>query len=324
MAKHAPKKTLENQRDMTGKGPPLRPPAGKEVRRLGKGLQALLGDGDVLHSITSHGTAGTTAGAGDGMLAIDKIVPSAWQPRQDFDKHELAELAHSIKSHGMLQPLLVRPHGEKAGYFELIAGERRWRAAGLGQIHAVPVVIRQASDEQAAEIALIENIQRRDLNAIEEGMGYRQLMDAFGHTQEELAAILGKSRAHLANCMRLLNLPASVKDMVMGGVLTAGQARPLIGREDAADLAKLIAHKGMTSRAVELMLANMKNGKSTRKTGVSGRAADANIKALEDSLADALGLAVAVDFNPNTARGSIRIQFASHDQLASITQRLMH
>lgn len=287
----------------------------QDTRGLGKGLQALLGDSDVVRSITSQ--ASDNAASGDSMLAIDRIAPSAWQPRQDFDKGELMELAASIKSHGIIQPLLVRPHADKADYFELIAGERRWRAAQLAQIHTVPVVIRNASHAQAAEIALIENIQRRDLNAIEEGMGYRQLLDEFGHTQEVLAEIVGKSRAHVANSMRLLQLPTSVKDMVIRGELTAGQVRPLIGKKDAAVLAREIALKKMTAREVEALVAQ-----PTSKAKAS-QPQDPDIKALEASLAEALGLVVKVDFNRTTGKGSISIRVDSMEQCDSVIDRLL-
>ena len=316
-----PKKPHTNQAhsDIHGSRPPLRPkpttPNAANTRGLGKGLQALLGDSDVLHSITSHTTTDTSP---DNIVAIDRITPSRWQPRQDFSEAELQELATSLRQHGIIQPLLVRPHPDHPNQFELIAGERRWRAAGLAQLHQVPVVIRQASNAQAAEIALIENIQRRDLNAIEEGRGYRQLIEEFGHTQEALAAIIGKSRAHLANSMRLLNLPAKVQSMLVAGVVTAGQVRPLIGRDDATELAELIVARGMTARQVETLLSEP----SRRRKPKPSDPANDDMQQLAAELSGDLGLAVTLHFNSQTNHGSISIRTNTLDQFDSVVDKL--
>ena len=201
---------------------------------LGKGLSSLLGDSAAVASLRDAPAAQTDhaaradhqpAESGSIAVAITSITPSRWQPRQRFDDEALAELVTSIRHHGVVQPLLVRPHPEKSGEYELIAGERRWRAAQQAGLHELPVLVRDADDQMAAEIALIENVQRHDLSVIEEAAGYRRLMEDFGYTQEKLAQIVGKSRSHLANTMRLLTLPQPVLDMITDGQVTGGQMR---------------------------------------------------------------------------------------------------
>jgi ParB family chromosome partitioning protein len=252
------------------------------------------------------------------MIAIEKISVNPWQPRLRFADAELAELAESLKQHGIIQPLLVRPHPDKPDHYQLIAGERRWRAAQLAKLHQVPVVIRQTDEKQAAEMALIENIQRQDLNSIEEAEGYRKLMDEFSYTQEELARVVGKSRSHLANTLRLLNLPQKVREMIAKGTLTSGQARPLIGHDDANSLAEMIIKQGLNSRQVEQLVAKPKT-----KTSKLEKTVDADLKAMEHRLAEVLGLNVKVDFNLQTEKGKVMISCASLDQFDALIDHLM-
>jgi ParB family chromosome partitioning protein len=291
---------------------------------LGRGLKALLGDRPMLEAVTADQAASTKASTevtqvqNDGMIAIEKISVNPWQPRQRFAEAELAELAESLKQHGIIQPLLVRPHPDEPDHYQLIAGERRWRAAQLAKLHQVPVVIRQTDEKQAAEMALIENIQRQDLNNIEEAEGYRKLMDEFSYTQEELAGVVGKSRSHLANTLRLLNLPPKVREMIANGTLSSGQARPLIGHDEAVSLAEMIVKQGLSSRQAEQLVAKPKS-----KTLKPEKTVDADLKAMEHRLAEVLGLNVKVDFNLQTEKGKVMISCASLDQFDALIDHLM-
>jgi len=287
---------------------------------LGRGLSSLLGDSAVLASVKEQGLEGGVARlsslAETVRIDIAKITPGPWQPRQVFDEAGLDDLAASIAQHGILQPLLVRPDPAKAGHFQLIAGERRWRAAQKARVHDVPIILREASDQDAAELALIENIQRRDLSAIEEAEGYRQLLDQFGYTQEKLAKVLGKSRSHLANTMRLLGLPSSVQLMLKDGRLSAGQVRPLIGHPGAEALAREIEKKGLSARQVEA-LARRATHPPKRKSPKS-----ADIKALEKELSNKTGLAIDISFNVTSQKGMIRISCENLDQFETIIGKL--
>jgi ParB family chromosome partitioning protein len=292
---------------------------------LGKGLSSLLGDSAVVGSLTETaapqpsdpaGTATVTM-AGEAMVGIEQISPGPWQPRRSFDEGSLKDLAASIRQHGVVQPLLVR---EKPGHddaYELIAGERRWRAAQRAGLHELPVLIRDADDRMAAEIALIENIQRHDLNAIEEASGYSRLMKEFDYTQEKLATIIGKSRSHLANMMRLLNLPQDVQTMITGGLLSAGQARPLIGHDDASSLAKDVAARNMSARQVESMVARLAQPKSSEAVED-----DTDLKALEAELREKLGINVALRFNSTSQKGRITIDCTTLDQFDEMVGKL--
>ncbi len=292
---------------------------------LGKGLSSLLGDSAVVGSLTETaapqhsdpaGTAPVTM-AGESMVGIEQISPGPWQPRRSFDEGSLKDLAASIRQHGVVQPLLVR---EKPGHddaYELIAGERRWRAAQRAGLHELPVLIRDADDRMAAEIALIENIQRHDLNAIEEASGYSRLMKEFDYTQEKLATIIGKSRSHLANMMRLLNLPQDVQTMITGGLLSAGQARPLIGHDDASSLAKDVAARNMSARQVESMVARLAQPKSSEAVED-----DTDLKALEAELREKLGINVALRFNSSSQKGRITIDCTTLDQFDEMVGKL--
>lgn len=278
-------------------------------KRLGAGLASLISD---LEQQPAQ------AGAGDGyrMVPLAALQASAFNPRRDFSEAELDELAASIREKGLVQPLLVRPRAD--GGFEIVAGERRWRAAQRANVHEVPVVVRALDDRQALELAIIENVQRADLNAIEEAHGYQQLIDAFGHTQEELARVLGKSRSHLANTLRLLRLPESVQALVRDGALSPGHARALIGRADAEGLARDIVAKGLTVRQVEALM--QERPPAGRRS--APRRADADTRASEAELAAALGLKVRIA-RATAESGELRIRYRSLDQLEELRRRLL-
>ncbi len=277
-----------------------------QKKRLGRSLASLIGEG------------ADDAARGDDQrtVPLSSLKASRFNPRRDFSEDQLEELATSIRQRGLVQPLVVRPLGGGDRY-EIVAGERRWRAAQRANLHEVPVVIRQLSDQEAIEIAIIENVQREDLNAIEEGEGYHALMQGHGYTQEDLAKVIGKSRSHLANTLRLLKLPKPVQDLVRAGDLSAGHARALIGRPDAAALAARIVKEGLTVRQVEA-LAQQESAAPKRK----GRAKDADTRAVETELHEALGLKV--EIKPGRGeKGELRIRYTNFDQFEDIRTRLM-
>ena len=219
-----------------------------------------------------------------------------------------------------MQPVLVRPRAGTANRYELIAGERRWRAAQMAQLHNIPVIIRELGDEEAYELALIENIQRADLSAIEEAEGYRQLIDSFGYTQEQLSEIIGKSRSHIANLMRLLGLPEEVRDMIVDGRLTMGQARPLIGQEHCVALARQIADRGLSARQAEALVAKPPQ----RKAGGSPKPAkSADLENVEAMLRGKLGLGLDIDWNEKNGTGKMTIRFATLEQMDEVMAKLM-
>jgi ParB family transcriptional regulator, chromosome partitioning protein len=279
-----------------------------QKKRLGRSLASLIGEG-----------ADESGAQIDDQRAVplSALKASRFNPRRDFSDEQLDELATSIRERGLVQPLVVRPVGQ-GGHYEIVAGERRWRAAQRANLHEVPVVIRALSDQEAIEIAIIENVQREDLNAIEEGEGYHALMQGHGYTQEDLAKVIGKSRSHLANTLRLLKLPKSVQDLVRKGDLSAGHARALIGNPDAAAIAARIVKEGLTVRQVEA-LAQEESAKPKRKKS-AGK--DANTRAAESELHDALGLKV--EIKPGRGeRGELRIRYTNFDQFEDIRTRLM-
>ena len=220
--------------------------------RLGRGLASLIGETPQAKSrLPAHGE--------QRLLSIDQLHPGGHNPRKTFGDIELIELAKSIRSKGLLQPIIARPDRERGG-FEIVAGERRWRAAQKASLHTVPVIVRELTDQEAAEFALIENVQHTDLNPIEEATGYSELIEKFGYTQEQVAEVIGKSRSHLANTLRLLRLPASVQALLQDGRLTSGHARALIGREDAEALARRIVEEDLNVRAVEALVQDEARG----------------------------------------------------------------
>lgn len=288
-----------------------------EKRGLGRGLSALLGeDASSPERDTAAPAKGTRA------VPIDQIYPGWFQPRRNFDEGELNALVESIAAQGILQPLLVRPHPKFAGAFEILAGERRWRAAQRAHLHEVPVLVKEIGDREALEIALVENIQRSDLNAIEEAQGYKRLIDEFGHTQEALATALGKSRSHIANLLRLLMLPQEIKDMVADGRLSMGHARALVGldAEKALALAQTIVRDGLSVREAERAAKPPEETQFVTHKPRGGRRRDANIVALERELSEALGLKVDIAFDGK--RGALTIRYASLDQLDDVLNKL--
>lgn len=299
-----------------------KPPAGKP-RGLGRGLSSLLGDAGVAAgnagSVASDNGA-ASAQSGFTELPIEWINSGPWQPRRRFDKDSLAELAESIRSKGLVQPVLVRPRAGTANRYELIAGERRWRAAQMAQLHNIPAIIRELGDEEAYELALIENIQRADLSVIEEAEGYRQLIDRFGYMQEQLSEIIGKSRSHIANLMRLLGLPEEVRDMIVDGRLTMGQARPLIGQEECVVLARHIADRGLSARQAEALVAKPQRSKAG---GSAKPAKSADLVEVEALLRGKLGLGLDIDWNEKNGTGKMTIRFATLEQMDEVMAKLM-
>ncbi len=279
--------------------------------RLGRGLSALLGDDDPDHTPFEQGR-------GLKHVPIEFIKPSPLQPRRRFDDEEMENLAASIREKGILQPIIVRPDPARPNGYEIVAGERRWRAAQRAQLHEVPVILKDLDDGQVLEIALIENIQRADLNPIEEAHGYAQLIERFGHTQDALATLIGKSRSHVANTIRLLSLPDKVRSMLMDGRLTAGHARALVTNPDAESLAEKISHLQMSVREAEALAR-----KGEKRAGGSGRAAekDPDTTALEENLTFALGMHVIVNDRGDKG-GEVRVAYKTLDQLDEICRRL--
>ncbi|MFC0201323.1 ParB/RepB/Spo0J family partition protein [Paracoccus rhizosphaerae] len=285
-------------------------------RGLGRGLSALMADMDM-------GTDSQADKARDQtMVPIEQITANPDQPRRNFDPEALQELAASLKQRGVLQPLIVRPHPSDQGLYQIVAGERRWRAAQMAQLHEVPVIIRQMSDNEVLEVAIIENIQRADLNAIEEAASFRQLMDRFGHTQERLAEALNKSRSHIANLLRLLSLPDPVQDMVKDGKLTAGHARALITAPNAAQLARKVSEKGLSVRETEEMVRKLAQpGDAQPKRANRSSAKDADTRALEADLSAHLKMGVQID-HQGTGGGQMIISYKDLDQLDRLCQML--
>ena len=275
-----------------------------ERRGLGRGLSALMAE----VATTAQSDAQETR-ARDQRLPIERIVPNPDQPRRHFDDTALAELAASIKEKGVIQPLIVRAKGDM---YEIVAGERRWRAAQRAQVHDVPVIIREFTDTEVLEIAIIENIQRADLNPMDEAAGYRALIERFGHTQEKLAEAMGKSRSHIANLMRLLSLPDDVQGMLRDGRLSAGHARALITTDNASALARKVVAEGLSVRQTEALA---KRGDIAPKAPTKPRATekDADLRALENDLSATLGMPVYIAFN--NGAGTVTITYRNMDEM---------
>tara|TARA_R110002110_G_scaffold106774_7_gene267523 strand:+ start:18308 stop:19207 length:900 start_codon:yes stop_codon:yes gene_type:complete len=288
-------------------------------RGLGRGLSALMSD-----VTESENTAAEGISAAEQYVPIERISPNPDQPRKRFESADLDDLAASIKEKGVLQPLIVRARTD--GSFEIVAGERRWRAAQLAKLHSLPVIVRDFTDVEVLEVAIIENIQRADLNAIEEAAGYRQLMDRFGHTQEKMAEALGKSRSHIANLLRLLNLPETVIEMVRKGDLSAGHARALIPAIDPVGLSKRIIEGALSVRATEALVKaeKRKSDDPIQNTAQSAKKAekDADTKALEGDLSASLGMKVALDHKPGQETGQLTVKYQSLDQLDELCRLL--
>lgn len=291
-------------------------------RGLGRGLDALFEDEEATFATSASAEAPLFQG-GRKTLGIGQLVPNPDQPRTHFDPKAINELADSIRQHGLIQPILVRPIPGNTDMFEIVAGERRWRASQKAQLHEVPVVIRDMDDAQVLQIALIENLQRQDLNAIEEAKGYQRLMDEYAYSSEYVGDAVGKSRSHVANMVRLLNLPESVQVMVVQGDLSAGHARALINAPNPALLAQEVAAKGLSVRQTEKLAADT-SGRSINKRETSGSGLtfkDPNTLALEKDLTNILGLKVTIHM-AGDADGTLKIEFKTLDQLDDVILRL--
>lgn len=282
--------------------------AGQGKRGLGRGLSALMADVAPIVSDTD-----TADARGVTNIPIEKIHPNRDQPRQQFDKESLDELAASIREKGVLQPLIIRINPNKTTDYQIIAGERRWRAAQLAKLHELPVIVRDYSDDEVLEIAIIENVQRADLNAVEEAVGYQQLMDRFGHTQEKLAQGLSKSRSHIANLLRLLNLPHGVLNFVRDGRLSAGHARALIVADNPSELANEIIKNKLSVRETEQLVKRSKANTAPRKKTVKSK--DADTLALERDLTANLKMKVAIDHKTKDGSGQVVIRYKNMEEL---------
>jgi ParB family chromosome partitioning protein len=295
---------------------------------LGRGLSHLFGEAEAAYRVSEPEApaAPQAPAAGNPTLPVAFLRPGKFQPRRHFDEAALEELAASIRHHGLLQPILVRPIDGETDAYEIIAGERRWRAAQRASLHDVPVIVQTLSDSQALEIALVENLQRQDLSALEEAEGYKRLMDEFGHSHGELGELVGKSRSHVANMLRLLALPDSVKAMVQSGELSAGHARALLTAPDPDALARTVTGRNLSVRETERMANAAKDVRKislkpapaapASKTG----AKHADLLALERDLTERLGLRVTID--GQGASGTLAIAYKSIDQLDGILEKL--
>ena len=288
--------------------------------RLGRGLASLIGDPAV-----ETGPPLPLEGE-QRMIAIDLLHGSVLNPRKDFSEDELAELANSIRVKGLVQPLIARHHPKVAGAYEIVAGERRWRAAQRAGLHQLPTIVRDLDDQDVLELALIENVQQSDLNAIEEANGYNELMQRFDYSQEQLSDIIGKSRSHVANTLRLLRLPESIQAHVQSGALSAGHARTLVGQRDAEALAKKIIQQDLNVRETEALVQALSSGGigssgSGSKSSSRVREKDADTLAFEKELSDILGLKVEIKRGSGES-GHLSIKYGNFDQLEYIRERL--
>ena len=289
-------------------------------RALGRGLSMLLGESD---PVTPSGSASASADSVSRETPIEMLRRNPDQPRSRFDEDELSELAASISEKGILQPLLVRPAPGAPGEFQIVAGERRWRAAQRAGLHTVPVMVRELSDSEVLEIGIVENVQRADLDAVEEATGYRALIDRFGHTQDVVAKMVGKSRSHVANALRLLSLPTAVRDHLVAGRLTSGHARAVAAAPDPERLAAQIVSRGMSGRQAAALArqAPRQTSKRPRLDSESGGVKNADVRALETDLAEMLGLTV--ELHDRGGSGELRLRYNSLEQLDEVCRRLM-
>lgn len=286
-------------------------------RKLGKGLSALLGD--------DEGAYAELAGQGHftKTVPIEFIHPGRFQPRRVFDEVEILGLVDSIKKQGIIQPILVRRHPDKPMAYEIIAGERRWRAAQKAELHEILVSIKDLNDSESLEIALVENLQRQDLNPLEEAEGYQRLIDEFSNTQEDLAKTVGKSRSHVANTLRLLSLPDSVKEMVDKGKLSAGHARALVGVKKNEALAKQVVKKGLNVRQTEALVQTESKRTQLKKNKVETAGKDPDTIAVEREMMALLGLDVSITYREGRG-GRLTIRYQSLEQLEDVLERLSH
>jgi ParB family chromosome partitioning protein len=321
-------------------------------RGLGRGLGALFGDEDAVKPVpvdpppapASVPGAAAETGAAPGApaarasgvrdLPVEFLKPNPDQPRREFAEEDLGDLARSIKERGVIQPIIVRPIGEKPNEYQIVAGERRWRAAQRAQRHTVPVIVKELTDSETLEIALIENIQRADLNPMEESAGYSRLMQNFGYTQDQLSKVMGKSRSHVANMLRLLSLPMTVRTMVGDGKLSAGHARAIVGADDPIAVAQDVVAKGLTVRQTEALMKRQGmpppppggatgpgNALGKVRKALSPSEKDADTIALERNVSNALGLSVSVEHS-GPSGGSVVIEYKTLEQLDDVCRRL--
>ena len=291
----------------------------KKKMGLGRGLDALLGEALRGDSIAAKSNSDMgSRGQGVATLSVIDIRPNPDQPRRHFADEKLDELAASIAKHGVIQPIIVRPF---QGGYQIVAGERRWRAAQRAQLHDIPAIIRSFDDSETLEIALLENIQRQDLNPIEEAEAYKKLTELFGHSASELAELVHKSRSHVANMMRLLDLPPTLRDLVTEEKLSMGHARALLGSDNAVQLAMLVIKNGLSVRATEALVQQERAPKAKR-TVSAGQPENADIRAVESHLGDLLGLKVRIAQKNITGAGAVTFEYGSLDQLDMLCQRL--
>ncbi len=283
-------------------------------KRLGRGLAALIGEIDRPAAVEKQGMNA------DGKVPIEFLSPNPKNPRRHFGDADLTDLAQSIREHGVVQPVVARPSPTQAGRYEIIAGERRWRAAQRAGLSEIPIIVRDVNDRTALELAIIENVQRTDLNPVEEAMGYQQLIDDHGYTQADLGQVIGKSRSHVANTLRLLKLPEVIRDMLVDGALSAGHARTLVTAQDPAGLAKRIVEDGLSVRQAEA-LAQMPAGAPTVKRQPAAPVQkDADTRALEKFMTDTLGMFVTIEHNERG--GVISVAYRTLEQLDELCRRL--
>ncbi|PWJ21761.1 ParB/RepB/Spo0J family partition protein [Jannaschia seohaensis] len=277
-------------------------------RPMRRGLSALMAD----IGVDADDASSKRPVTGDRQVPIEQIRPNPNQPRRQFDEERLSDLAASISAKGVLSPLIVRPISGEDVLYEIVAGERRWRAAQRSGLHEVPVLVREFDDTEVLEVAIIENIQRDDLNAIEEASGYRDLIERFGHTQEQLSTQLGKSRSHVANLMRLLKLPDSVQNRLRSGEISAGHARALVTAPDPEALSQKVVREGLSVRETEKLAKGARPSKQSRPKAAEK---DADTRALEGDLTAALGLLVQIAHVPGDEGGHVSIRYRSLDEL---------
>ncbi len=308
----------------------------KKIQRgLGRGLSTLLGDTEALSSLEETsvsspkisnniasiaGSVSLSNFSSIQQIPIEWINPGPWQPRKKFDSDSLKELANSFLKQGIIQPILIRPTPGAVNKYQLIAGERRWRAAQIAKIYEIPAVIREFSEQEAAQIALVENIQRRDLSSIEEATAYQQLIQTYGYTQQELSDLVGKSRPHITNLMRLLTLPDWIQSQIDNGNVSVGQIRPIIGHADIDNLAKLIIKQGLTAREVENLL--KRKNKNSRKMRAGYNIPRLENKDLEEKIELQIGLKSEIKWNSKREVGAVKILVSSLEQFDALLEKL--
>ena len=312
MASKIPQQPTSAPKLSSPKSPPM-------ARGLGRGLSTLLGDSGIA---ATAGQAAAPDSREFQYIPVEWINVGPWQPRRQFVREQLDELASSIREKGIVQPVLLRPTPDQPGRFQLIAGERRWRAAQIARLHEIPACVRELTDSECYEIALIENIQRQDLSVMEEAQGYAKLLEINSYTQDQLAKIIGKSRSHIANLLRLLGLPVTVQGLLRDGHLTMGQARPLVGHPQAEILAQKIVAKGLSARQAEALTKTVISGATpTAKTPAQAEKS-ADIRSLEQRAARELGLAMSIDWNIQAETGRLQIECQSLEQMTNILEKL--